>query len=175
MFARALLLFFIPLLAVAQDRLERDGVVFSASARTPEQMRAFYAARGFPESMIREITATCFVTAGVLNRRDDVLFLELAQWRFTDAAGKPVQRVERAVWDRKWAALNAPLASRATFGWTQLPESRDLQPGEPVGGNVALVAPSGPFVLHASFRTASGRQIEMSVPDLTCPREGAAP
>jgi len=173
MLARILLLFF-PLIALAQERMPlREGLAFSASTRTPEQTTAFYAARGFPEVMVREIAATCFVTVGLQNRRDEVVWLELDQWRFTDAAGKPVARITRPEWSRKWEAMNVPLSARATFGWTQMPESRDLQPGEPVGGNVAVVAPTSPFSLNARFRTASGKQIDIVVPGLQCPHHGA--
>lgn len=176
MLARIFLLFLLPLMAQAQDRYRtQDGLTFSASTRTPEQMVAFYAARGFPEAMVREITASCFVTAGMQNRREEVVWLELDQWRFVDAAGQPVVRIDRPAWNRKWEALGAPQSARATFGWTQLPESRNLQPGESVGGNVAVVAPSGVFSLRARFRTASGKQIEIVVPELQCPRGNAKP
>lgn len=175
MFARIFCLLCLPLTVFAQERYpEHDGLAFGASTRTPEQTTAFYAARGFPEAMVRAIAATCFVTVGMQNRRDEVVWLELDQWRFIDAAGKPVPRIERPAWNQKWEAMGVPHSARATFGWTQLPESRDLQPGEPVGGNVAVVAPKGVFSLQARFRTASGKQIEFVAPGLTCP-QGAAP
>lgn len=176
MLVRIFFLLCLPLTALAQERYpEREGLAFSASTRTPEQTTAFYAARGFPEAMVREIAATCFVTVGLQNRRDEVVWLELDQWRFTDAAGQPVARITRPEWNRKWESRQVPLSARATFGWTQLPEARDLQPGEPVGGNVAVVAPKGSFSLNARFRTASGKHIEIVVPGLSCPRQGAAP
>lgn len=153
-------------------------VEFSVSIRTPEQQAAFYAARGFPDAAIRQITATCFLTAGIYNRSAQVVWLELANWRITDAAGKPVARITREAWEQTWRRLEVPLASRATFGWTQLPESRDLQPGEPVGGNVAVVAPAGPFTVVARFRTGAdgaGAPIEIAVKNLSCPSAGVQP
>lgn len=175
MFARIFFLLFLPLTVLAQERYpEREGLAFAASTRTSEQITAFYAARGFPEAMVREIAATCFVTVGMQNRRDEVVWLELDQWRFIDATGKLVPRIERPAWNKKWETMGVPHSARATFGWTQLPESRDLQPGEPAGGNVAVVAPAGPFSLQARFRTERGKQIEFVVPGLTCPH-GATP
>lgn len=163
----------LPLGTPAADQpVKRKDVEFSLSIRTPEQQAAFYSARGFPEAAIREITATCFLTVGIYNRSREVVWLELADWRLTDAAGKPVARITREQWEQTWQRLEVPLASRATFGWTQLPEVRDLQPGEPVGGNVAIIAPSGPFRLTARFRTGTdgaGPPLEFVVKDLSCP------
>ncbi len=157
----------------ADSRIARDGVVFSIGVRNSEGVTAFYAARGFPQPMLDAIGQTCFVGAGIHNERRDTLWLTLTDWRFSDAAGREVKRITRAEWDDRWTRMQAPYAARATFDWTQLPESRDLQPGEPVGGNIALVSPGGEFSLTARFRTAGGEVLEIAVPGLRC--EGAKP
>lgn len=143
-------------------------MVFSIGMRNAEGVTAFYAARGFPKAMLDAIAQTCFVGIGIHNERKDTLWLELANWRFTDNAGREVKRIARPQWDARWERMNAPHASRAAFDWTQLPEARDLQPGEPVGGNVAVLAPDGAFKLNARFRTGSGEVIELTVPGLRC-------
>lgn len=159
----------------ANQRFTRHGVEFSISVRNPEGTAAFYAARGFPREMVAAIAQTCFVGVGIHNERGDVLWLELAHWRFADATGREVKRITRPEWDVRWDKMNAPLAARATFDWTQLPESRDLQPGEPVGGNVAVLAPAGEFSLTARFRTGGGEAFEIQVPALRCGAETAKP
>lgn len=164
-----LVLLLIPFATHAADaRIKRDGIVLSIGLRNSEGVTAFYAARGFPQTMLEKIGQTCFVGAGIHNERTDTLWLELANWRFTDDTGREVKRITRPEWDALWDTMNAPYASRATFDWTQLPESRDLQPGEPVGGNVAVVAPKGEFSLNARFRTGGGELIEIQVPGLRC-------
>jgi hypothetical protein len=163
----------LPLPSGARERVANGALEFSVSVRQPEQLAAFYSARGLPPAAIDRITATCFVTVGIHNRSAGVVWLELANWRFETEAGQPVARMTREAWDQTWEQLNVPLAGRATFGWTQLPESRDLQAGEPVGGNVALVAPAGPFHLVARFRTGAdggGEPITLRVEHLVCPR-----
>ena len=153
-----------------------QGIVLHASARTPEQMAAFYSARGFPENAVKALAQTCFVTAGMRNERKETVWLELANWRFVDAAGNEVRRLKRSDWDALWDQLKLPDASRATFGWTQLPETRDMQPDEDVGGNVPVVPPQGEFSLIARFPTGAsgkGKPIEIIVPGLSCPRDGA--
>jgi hypothetical protein len=173
-----LLWFWIPPLFAADVRLARDGAELFVSARTPEQIGAFYGARGMPPAALRELSKACFLTVGLHNRRADTLWLEPAAWRFVDAQGRPVARISRQEWTARWRALDVPLAAQSTFGWTQLPESRDLYPDESVGANITIVPPVGSFTLIARFRTGAdgkGQAIELRVPNLSCSREGAAP
>ena len=124
------LLLFMPLAAQAADtRIERNGMVFSIGMRNSEGVAAFYAGRGFPKTMLETIGRTCFVGVGIHNERRDTLWLDLASWRFSDTAGHEVKRITRPEWDARWDRMNAPYASRATFDWTHLPESRALHPG----------------------------------------------
>jgi hypothetical protein len=152
-------------------RTEHEGLKLSAAPRTPDQISAFYLARGFPAAAVDELAAACFVTVGVRNERRDVVWLEPGRWRFVAENGEQVQRLDRAYWDGRWEVLSVPDRSRATFGWTQLPEVRDLQPGEPVGGNVALKPVAGPFALEARFSTGADRrgpELVIRVPGLRC-------
>lgn len=143
--------------------------------RTPEQMAAFYEARGFPPAAIDRIRATCFVTVHVENRGERVLWLEPDSWRIA-AGGTPVQRLDRDYWTAHWNTIDLPQANRSTFGWTQLPAQRDLQPGEPVGGNIVLPGTTGQFDLQARFATGADRRgdpLEVRFENVACPRNGA--
>jgi hypothetical protein len=160
--------------AQAQDSgsYEGQGIVMRVSSRTPEQSSAFYEARGFPRAAIEELAKACFVTIGLQNRRTDIVWIEPARWRFYDAAGNAIERRSRAWWEARFEQLGVSPANRATFGWTQLPESRDLRPGEPVGGNITLAPARGPFALEARFATGAGRQgpeFVVRFDKLTCP------
>lgn len=158
--------------AESDKRYEGQGIVMSVSVRTPEQIAAFYEARGFPLAAIETLRSACFVTVGIQNRREDIVWLEPARWRFYDAAGNTFARLPRADWDARFKKLGVSAAHRATFGWTQLPESRDLRPAEPVGGNVTLKPVSGAFTLEARFATGAdrrGAEIAVRFDKLTCP------
>jgi hypothetical protein len=146
------------------------------SARSPEQTNAFYSARGLPLIAVQEIAESCFLTVGLHNRRADTVWLDLAVWRFTDASGRDITRISLPEWTARWKTLQVPLAAQATFSWTQLPETRDMQPDETVSGNVPVAPPQGEFTLTARFPTGAagrGKPIEISVPGLSCPRDGA--
>ena len=161
----------VPVVAPAHADGDRD-IVLRASPRTPDQIAAFYEARGFPRIAIEALTQTCFVTVSFHNRSGNVAWLELSRWRFVDEQGRDVKRRDRAYWNALWEKLGVPMANRATFGWTQLPEVRDLRPSEPVGGNVALLPPPGRFRLEARFATGvhkQGKEIVVILDDLSCP------
>jgi len=136
---------------------QTSGITFSISVRTPEQIRAFYTGRGFPEAAILELESKCLLTVGMQNNRQDIVWLEPSKWRFVTGNGTEVPRVSRDEWTMRWTKLNIPLASRATFGWTQLPESRDLYPGETAGGNIVVVPPADTFTVEAIFETAANK------------------
>ena len=165
-------------LCAADAKLARDGVELSISARTAEQISAFYGARGMPSAALQALSQACFLTVGLHNRRNESVWLEPAAWRFIAADGKPIARISRQEWTARWTALQVPLAAQSTFGWTQLPESRDLYPDESVGANIAIQPPTGSFSLIARFRTGAGgegRPIELSIPGLSCAPQGLKP
>jgi hypothetical protein len=140
--------------------VESDGLYMFVRLNTPDQMAAFYEARGFPPGAIKRLRQTCFVMAHVENRGDKVIWLELKNWHFLTRQGE-VRRLDRSDWDKAWDEIGLPQASRSTFGWTQLPGERDLQPGEPVGGNVILPATDEPFTLQADFLTGNDKRAGM--------------
>lgn len=157
------------LLSHAADGVQtRDGVAMSISARTAEQIEAFFSARGFANAALGALRDACFLTVGIRNTSSDVVWLELDQFRLSDEAGKPLSRITRAQWKARFRKFKVPAASQATFGWTQLPEVRDLQPDEPVGGNFALPRREGPFTLVASLRREGKPPVVFEFPGLRC-------
>jgi hypothetical protein len=157
----------------ARQQAEHGGLRLSAAPRTPDQIAAFYGARGFPREAVAALSGACLITFGIRNDRDGVTWLEPGRWRFRAADGTAVRRITRQEWNARWDALDVPAASRATFGWTQLPEQRDLRPGEPVGGNLAIAPVAGPISLEARFHTGEDRggpDLVLRLEGLRCPR-----
>jgi hypothetical protein len=157
--------------------VENDRLFMLLRLHTPEQISAFYEARGFPPPALERIRRTCFITTHVSNKSDDVLWLETANWRITQD-GRPVKRLDRAYWNGVWDEISLPQAKRATFGWTQLPDVRDLQPTEPVGGNIVLPRNARPYTIQANFHTGADKRKDMISVDfenLQCPEDPPAP
>lgn len=149
----------VALFSCAALRAEGTGTPLSVEfqPRTPDQMRAFYSARGFPRSMVELLAEQCFITVRIHNTGSDVLWLELANWRFS-AAGQPVVRFHRDYWKTRWQEMNIPLASQSTFRWTLLPERLDFQPDEQEGGNIILPRTREPLSVQAEFATGEDRR-----------------
>ena len=136
---------------------EDDAVFIRIVQRTPEQLNAFYQGREFNQAAIDQILDTCFVTPIIHNKRFDVLWLELDNWQFSRGA-QQIPRIERDYWPAKWEQSGLSQAHRSTFGWTLMPEVRDLRLDESVGGSVVIPRQSRPFTLTMNFHSGADKQ-----------------
>lgn len=151
-------------------KYEDDTLSIRIVLRTPDQLSAFYIGRGFNQAAIDEILATCFVTPIVKNKTFEVLWLVLDDWRFS-RGGTDIARLGRDYWPPRWGAAGLPQAQQSTFGWTLMPESRDLRPDEGAGGSVAIPPQDRPFALTMRFHTGADKQGPVKTvvfEDLTC-------
>ena len=155
-------------------KIENKFVKFGLYPRTPEQMAAFYEGRGFPKVAIDATTKHCFITVGMRNISKTKIWLDQSRWRIYNKQGA-VNRTSREQWKQKWTQLEVPLASQATFNWTLLPESRDLHPDEPVGGNITLEPMDTPFTIEAIFPTGEdklGKPLKIKIDNVRCLKNG---
>ena len=138
--------------------------------RSPEQLTAFYLGREFSQEAIKRILATCFITPVIKNKAYDRLWLELDNWQFSTEDG-PVERINRDYWKKQWQEVGLKPAHQATFGWTLMPESRDLHIDEGVGGSVVIPMQTKPVTLTAHFKTGkdkSGKPKTIVFKELSC-------
>jgi len=155
-------------------KLENKFIKFGLYPRTPEQMAAFYEGRGFPKQAIDATAKHCFITVGMRNISNTKIWLDQSRWRIYNKQGD-VNRTNREQWKHKWTQLEVPLANQATFNWTLLPESRDLHPDEPVGGNITLQATDMPFTVEAIFTTGEnqqGKPLKIKIENVRCLKNG---
>ena len=147
---------FFPVHAETEAKYQSNELQVNIKSRTPQQMAAFYGARGFDKTMIEELTNVCFVTVFIKNKSQDIIWLDLNQWQFSNING-PLERLDRIYWSSKWKQMNAPLAHQSTFRWTLLPETLDFYPDEREGGNIILPRTNLPFTIKANFPTQADR------------------
>jgi len=149
---------------------EDEDVMFRVFRRSPSQIAAFYEGRGFEGKAINEIKKYCSIAVVVKNKTNDVLWLELDKWRFV-SEGKTISRITRAFWKSLWQKINISQANRSTYGWTLMPEIRDLQKDEGVGGSIPLPMLSEPFTIIANFPTGknkNGRIKTVTIKNIKC-------
>jgi len=140
-----------------------DGEVFMRLViRSKDQLTAFYSGRGFPKPAIAEILKTCFITPIVKNKALETLWIEPDTWRFL-INGKPIDRIKRDYWAKVWHKVGLSLAHQSTFGWTLLPETRNLQLDESAGGSIAIPRQTKPFTLVARFNTGPDKKGEPKI------------
>lgn len=147
-----------------------QGLVIRATPRTPDQMAAFYEARGFPETMRSLVKEQCFITFRIHNTSRKIVWLDLAHWKFAGPQGE-VKRLDRNWWKSRWKEIEAPMPSQSTFRWTLIPEQLDYHFDEAEGGNITLVRTREPFALDAEFPTGAdreGRKIRVKIDNLRC-------
>jgi len=156
---------------------EDNRLLIRVVPRTPEQIAAFYEARGFPPAALERIRQTCFVTVFIKNKGNDVLWLDLDHWSFS-RDGEPLALLDDEFWQTQWDAIGLRQASRSTFGWTRLPRVRDLQHDEPVGGNVAFPGTTRALEVEAVFQTGADRKgapVRLGLGRVPCMKSTAQP
>jgi len=120
-----------------RPELSNKDFTLRLAPRTPNQMTAFYEARGFPGAAIDEIRKACFITVGLRNNSDTIVWFKLDNWRFTTSKG-PLKRIMRPDWTARWQKLGLAQRFQSTFHWTLVPEQLDFRPHEREGGNLTL-------------------------------------
>lgn len=150
---------------------EDDEVYMRLVIRNNEQLSAFYLGREFPKNAIDEILNTCFITPMVLNKSLDALWVEPNSWVFL-SDNKPIKRITREYWKKVWKDVDLSMAHQSTFGWTLMPETRDLRYDEGVGGSIAIPMQTKTFTLEAHFNTGLNKEGESKIitfKDISCP------
>lgn len=151
-------------------KFEDEDIHARLVSRTPEQLAAFYIGRGFHNQAVERIQQTCFITVILKNKNIEVLWLDLDNWEFSRNSIS-IPRINRDYWKKQWQEVNLPLGHQSTFGWTLLPEVRDLRMHEGVGGNVVIPKQIEPFDLTMLFNTGfdkKGKVKKITFRNITC-------
>ncbi|VAX13294.1 hypothetical protein MNBD_GAMMA24-1586 [hydrothermal vent metagenome] len=162
-----------PVLAIpAQNKwvVENQYIKLVMIARTPEQMAAFYEARGFPKTAIQALGQMCFITTSLRNKSQKVIWMTLANWKFTSKQG-PLKRFHRNELKARWQKIGLAQQYQSTFRWTLIPEVLDYRPGEREGGNFVLQRTAEPFSFQAQFAIGAeedGQSFSVQIKDLRC-------
>lgn len=137
-------------LASSKPQYNSNLLQVTLTSRTPQQMAAFYEARGFQKNMLDKIASYCFITVYIKNKSNTIIYHDLSKWSFKRNTTK-IKRLHRNTLKETWDLMNIPLAHQSTFRWTLLPEELDFQPGEREGGNIVLPFTEQDLSVKATF------------------------
>jgi len=156
----------------ARPQLGNKDFTLRLAPRTPNQITAFYEARGFPKFAIDEIKQTCFITVGLRNNSDTIVWFDLSNWHFTTAKG-PIKRILRQDWKARWNDLGLEQRFQSTFRWTLAPEQLDFRPHEREGGNITLPHTDEPFTITGEIFVGKqkNRLYQVKFDNIRCARD----
>lgn len=123
--------------AAERQQVRTPDYRLSVQARSPQQIRAFYEARGFPRSAVDLLKEQCYFTVFFHNTSQAIEWLELDNWHFSSEDG-PLHRLDRRYWKLRWREAGLAQRFQSTFHWTLFPEQRDFRADERAGGNLIL-------------------------------------
>jgi hypothetical protein len=155
-----------------RPQLDNKDFTLRLAPRTPNQITGFYEARGFPRFAIDEIRKTCFITVGLRNNSDTIVWFDLSNWRFTTAKG-PIKRILRGDWQQRWHTLGLDERFQSTFRWTLAPEQLDFRPHEREGGNITLPQTDEPFTVTGEIYVGKqkNRLYQVKFENIRCARD----
>jgi hypothetical protein len=144
------------------------GVSLSLTQLLPDQIRAFYVARGFDLADADVYAGACvYMTVLRNDTAPGELDFRLSEWE--------IQHHEEVLalpplddWLAQWAARGVPDSARLAFRWAQFPSEQSYAPGEWNQGMLATgLPPGGRFDLIARW-TIADQTYEGRLDDVRC-------
>lgn len=129
-------------------------VTLSATPLTPEQVSAFYIARGFSASAIAPYAQACVLSFEFRNDSRSSLRFRLADWQ----TGEGIGFHSLVDWDATWEKHGVSAAARTAFRWSQFPPEQEFEAGDWIMGMAALARrPPGQSSLIARYHDDKGQ------------------
>ncbi len=147
-----------------------DGVSLTLEALPARSVAAFYAARGFPEAVARDIASACVLqTELVHGAQSGKLRTDLSQWRIRPQGGRPQGLSPKTRWMAKFEAEEVPPAALVAFRWSTFPWRVELAPGEQMRGMILYgLAPGLRFDVEAPLELG-GELLRARFTGVRCP------
>ncbi|EGV19061.1 hypothetical protein [Thiocapsa marina] len=147
---------------------QAHGVTLSLTQLLPDQVRAFYVARGFDLADANVFAEACvFMTVLRNDAAPGEIDFRLTDWEVRyDGATRSLPPPEN--WLTQWSARGVPDAAMLAFRWAQFPAEQSYAPGEWNQGMLATGLPPGSrFDLIARW-TIADQTYEGRLDDVRC-------
>lgn len=157
-----------PETGAASYETQAHGVSLSLTQLLPDQVRAFYVARGFDLADADVFAGACvYMTVLRNDTGPGTLDFRLSDWEVRH--NEEVRSLPPLDgWLAQWAARGVPDAARLAFRWAQFPSEQSYAPGEWNQGMLATGLPPGSrFDLIARW-TIADQTYEGRLDDVRC-------
>jgi hypothetical protein len=133
----------------------------------PDQIRAFFLARGFEGEEVERIARACVFQTIFRNDGDRPVEYDLEDWSLLNRGERrPLRTRER--WDAEWQTHPIDEPARIALRWALLPTVQGFEPGDYNWGMTSFGLPPGePLDLRIVVRIA-GEQITAQIPSVVC-------
>jgi len=143
-------------------KFEGDGLGIELIQVPPDFIRASYAARGLPKSVIEAVATRCVFGTIVRNLADQPLSYRVADWRYTTAAGieRPIKT--KSEWLAEWHAMGV------RFSWSILADDPTFAVGDWIQGFTTMAEPHGSRLSLEVVWSIGGIRHAKVLQDLEC-------
>ena len=143
-------------------KYEGDGLGIELIQVPPDFIRASYAARGLPKSVIEAVATRCVFGTIVRNLADQPLSYRVADWRYTAADGieRPIKT--KSEWLAEWHAMGV------RFSWSILADDPTFAVGDWIQGFTTMAEPHGSRLSLEVVWSIGGIRHAKVLPNLEC-------
>jgi hypothetical protein len=167
----------VPPRAMAQEtavhKLERDGLRLETAPLAPDQVRAFFLARGFAAAEAEHIVdAGCVFRSAIGSAYATAdappVAVSLATWKVTAAAGDATAPRTRETWEAEWQRRSVGEEAKTAFYWSLFPTEQTFAATDYNWGFLTFGLPPGTrFALDVAWQSA-GQQHTARLEGLEC-------
>jgi hypothetical protein len=132
---------------------DTDGVHLRLTQITPDQARAFMAARGLDKKSVDDFVHHCVFMAVLRNDSKHPINYCLMDWRYVPEAGVPEVMLTKHDWLATFRNRDFSPQARLAFEWSQFPVEQTFSPGDWNQGMLTFdLAPGSHFDLVYRWR-----------------------
>jgi hypothetical protein len=141
---------------------EGDGLAIELVQVPPDFIRASYARRGLPDTVIEAVATRCVFGTIVRNVADRPLGYRVADWRYRGADGVEHPIKTKSEWLEEWHGMGV------RFSWSILADDPTFAVGDWIQGFTTMPEPHGSRLSLKVVWSIDGERHEKVLPDLEC-------
>ncbi len=137
--------------------IQDKGVILRLAQILPDQVRAFYLARGFSVPATEALARSCVFQTVLRNESaPTTISFNLAQWRVLTETGEHTLKLQRD-WEKEWEQHGVSDSARLAFAWALFPTEHAYEVGDwNMGMTTYALPPAARFDLRFVY-TIQGR------------------